>query len=44
MRHENVARRGSEVRLIALQHNIKALIRLRMRYGAVLKLVTVLEV
>ena len=44
MRRENVARRGNEVRLIAAQHNIKALIRLRIRYGAVLKLVTVLEV
>jgi len=43
MRHENWARRENEVRLIAAQHNIKSLIRLRIRYGVILRLVMVLR-
>jgi|GEM_PF-5117651 len=36
MEYENVIRRENEVRLLAVQHNIKSLIRLRTRYGTVL--------
>jgi len=43
MRHKDRARRENEVRLIATQHNIKTLIRLRIRQKAILRLVTVLR-